>query len=453
MLLFLVALVTMLLPGILFGTIAMMTQGRITEGPVVRAFVAVREIPKAVELDRSGRLVGRQGYASPASLDLVVTDLSGAVVFSTIPSIVLGSRPSLTSIATIADEYVPRASFYADAVEFGNKREGTWYAILPTDAARSLAGETTPLLRLTGYAYIFGVAFLFGILAAAMLASQMRRLEKAALAIAAGDLETPVLGRGAREIVALATAMEGMRKAIKEDLARRSRFLAAVSHDLRTPLTAIGGYLEAIEDGLAEDPAVLGRYVSIMKDKTGVLEERIGGLIEFARVETGEWRLAIETLPLLELFEGFARDAREQCELAGSSLEVGLEAIGGISAPADRGLLSRAFENLVSNALRHGRKGGLLRLGARRAKDERGRELLLVDVDDEGPGIAPADRERVFEAYWRGSEARQGEGSGLGLYIARSILRDHGWDLKASSAPGGGGRFTIAIPLDGRGEG
>jgi signal transduction histidine kinase len=107
----------------------------------------------------------------------------------------------------------------------------------------------------------------------------------------------------------------------------------------------------------------------------------------------------------------------------------------------------------VSNALRHGRKGGLLRLGARRAKDERGRELLLVDVDDEGPGIAPADRERVFEAYWRGSEARQGEGSGLGLYIARSILRDHGWDLKASSAPGGGGRFTIAIPLDGRGEG
>ncbi|MEI6875493.1 MAG: HAMP domain-containing sensor histidine kinase [Spirochaetota bacterium] len=442
--LILVSLGSMILPVILVGAIVTLTQGRVSEGPIVRALVAVREVPRAVDLDRADRLVLRPGYASPAWLDLVIVDLSDAVVFSTIPSIVPGAHTGLSAMASIAEVFVPKAAFLSDAVEIRGRTVGTWFAILPSDAARSLAGETGPLFHLTGYAFIATFAFLFGLVVAGVLASQMARLEKAAIAIASGDLETPVTSRGAREIVRLAEAMERMRNAIREDLARRSRFLAAVSHDLRTPLTTIGGYLEAIEDGLASDPETLGRYVSVMKEKTALLDERIGGLIEFARMETGEWRLGFETLALKPLFESFAREAEAECALAGSTLVTDLSALGDIEAEVDRGLLSRAFENLISNALRHGKEGGQVTVVAERSM--RGTRRLLVAVCDEGSGILPADREHAFEPFWKGSGAREGEGSGLGLYIARSVLRGHGWELEAQGSASGG-RFVIGIPL------
>ena len=457
--LILVAFGSVMLPAVLVSALVTLTEGRIAQGPVMRIVVTSREVSRAVKIGAKGRLEARADYAPPASLDLVIADERDIVVFSTIPSIEAGARTSISAVAALAQEHVPAGSFYCDPLEIDGKAVGTWYAILPTDAVRSLLGETTPLLRFTGFFTFAGFAFLFSIGAAAMLASQVGRLERAAAAIAAGDLETPISARGSREIVALAEAMERMRASIREDLGRRSRFLAAISHDLRTPLTAIGGYLEAVEDGLASDPATLARYVGVMKEKTRVLEDRIQGLIEFARMETREWRLSFERQALLPLFRGFLADAEEECALAGARLRSDLSDLGDFEAPVDRGLLARAFENLISNGLRYGRPGGLITVRARRDSGRRG-PLLLIDVEDEGPGVPAGERELVFEAFWRGSAAREGEGSGIGLYIARSIIRGHGWDLLADTAVAdssqgtvGGARFSIAIPLEASDEG
>jgi signal transduction histidine kinase len=429
------------------GALATLTQGHISEGPIIRALVASREVPRAVEVGSGDSLTARRGYAPPAWLDLVVTDEEGLVVFSTIPAIDPGKIAGLVEVATIASSLLPSGSFFSDAVELNGRRRGTWYAILPVDAARFLAGERAPLLRFFGLALFAAFAFLFGIVVAAALASEIGRLEKAAIAIAAGDLETPIVSRGAREIIRLASAMNGMRMALREDLGRRARFLAAVSHDLRTPITSIGGYLEAIEDGLAAEPATLTRYVSIMKEKTAVLEERIGGLIEFARLETGEWRLGFENRSLRELVGDFARAAAEECALVDSTLVAELDELGDLEVRADPRLLARAFENLVSNALRHGPSRGVVRIGSRLLGSREGEMTVRIDIDDEGEGVAPAERELIFEAFWRGDPARPDEGSGLGLYIARSIIRGHDWDLFVESSAGGGGRFSISIPI------
>ena len=430
------------LPTVLVGAIFTLTRGHVSEGPVIRALVASGEVAKAVAPGPEGTLVLRRDYASPAWLDLVVADARGLVVFSTLPSTPPGTRPDLGRIAAFAESLVPRATFITDRVELGGREAGTWYAILPSDAARSLAGQAAPLLRLSGLAAFALVALFLGLGASAMLATQVRRLERAARAIAEGDLETPVRAWGAREIVSLSEAMESLRSSIREDIGRRARFLAAVSHDLRTPLTSIGGYLEAIEDGLASEPATLAHYVAIMKDRTRLLEERVQGLIDFARMETGEWRLRFQRLALAPLFGSFAEAAREECALAGLAFEARLAALGAVDADVDAALLGRAFENLVTNGLRHG--GGILRLGARFLAEG---PALAVDVDDEGPGVPPAERALVFEPFWKGSASREGVGSGLGLHIAKSIIEGHGWTLGLGESPSGGARFTIHIPL------
>jgi signal transduction histidine kinase len=246
--------------------------------------------------------------------------------------------------------------------------------------------------------------------------------------------------------------MDGMRAALREDRDRRARFLAAVSHDLRTPLTSIGGYLEAIEDGFASDPKTLGRYVGIMRGKTRLLEVRIAGLIEFARMETGEWRMGFETIGLRPFLEDLCREFREDAALMGRSFSFELSALSDLAIAIDKALLTRAFENLVSNSIRYSPAGGSIRMRARRAEGDGNGVAFFIDLDDEGPGIAPSERGRVFEPFVRGSASREGEGNGLGLYIARSVIKGHGWDIRADQAPGGGGRFSISVPAPARAQ-
>jgi signal transduction histidine kinase len=235
--------------------------------------------------------------------------------------------------------------------------------------------------------------------------------------------------------------MDRMRRAIREDRDRRARFLAGVSHDLRTPLTAIGGYLEAIQDGLADDPETLGRYVGIARDRAELLGSRIAGLIGFARMETDEWRRGFEAVEAGAWLAGLSRRFAEDAGLAGLRFDAELDAAAGVRVLADRALLGRALENLVANAFRFSPPGGRVLLSAR----AEGGRLLLV-VDDEGPGIPPAERELVFEPYHRGAGAREGEGSGLGLHVARSVARGHGGELRILDAPGGGGRLVLELP-------
>ena len=178
-----------------------------------------------------------------------------------------------------------------------------------------------------------------------------------------------------------------------------------------------------------------------MKGKTRLLETRIGGLIAFAKMETEEWRMGFEPTELRPFLEGLAREAREDAILLGRRFESSLEASGDLRLSIDRGLLSRALENVVSNAFRYSPEGGLVRLSAVRLGG-----AIRLDIDDQGPGIPPPERERVFEPFYRGSSAREGEGSGLGLYIARSIVRGHGWSIEAGDSPASGGRVSVVIP-------
>jgi signal transduction histidine kinase len=397
------------------------------------------ELRKAISIEGGGLIELRPGYRPPPGFELIVEGPDRRILFSTVEGFPRGGRAGLEEVAGALRSDPTISSFFSEALRLKGRALGRYYAWFTSRALPPVGrGAPVGLLALVG---LVALVFTVGGIVATQLARAVLRLERAAGRIAAGDFDTAVSVRGIREIEDLARAMDGMRATLREDRDLRARFLAAVSHDLRTPLTSIGGYLEAVEDGLASDPETLGRYVRIMRGKTRLLEARIGGLIDFARMETEEWRMGFERVGLRSFLESLVRESREDAALLGRRFEALLDGLGDWTLPIDRVLLARAFENIISNALRFTPEGGLVRLSGRKLGAS-----TVLDIDDEGPGIPPAERERVFEPFYRGSSAREGEGSGLGLYIARSIVRGHGWAIEAGEAPWGGGRISIVLP-------
>jgi signal transduction histidine kinase len=440
------AAVGLVLPLCLAGLVRLGLSANGVIKPFERFGEVNHEIAKAIRIGPGGGIARAPGYEPPSGFELVVADRGGRVAVSTSPAFPLGSAADLAKASAVARGEFEAPFFFAEPW-VNNKGEivGGYYAWLSDRAALKESGFAGSVRASLALIFVVLLFFSFGVLVATRLARAVLRLEGAAERIASGDFETPVSRRGVRELGDLAAAMDGMRAALLEGRDQRSRFLAAVSHDLRTPLTSIGGYLEAVEDGLASDPETLERYVAIMRGKTRALESRIAGLIEFARMETGEWRMGFEAIEPGPFLEALCREFREDASLMGRDFSFELSALSGLRVEVDKALLARAIENLVSNAVRYSPPGGALRMGARRAGPD-GTGDYAVDLDDEGPGIPAAERERVFEPFVRGSSSREGEGIGLGLYIAASVIKGHGWDLRADRAPGGGGRFSIIIP-------
>jgi signal transduction histidine kinase len=440
------AVSAVVLPMCVALLISLAVSSKYDELPRLRLHSVEAELARAVKIDSSGHSSFTPDYQSPPGFSLVLADSEGLVKLSSASEFALGSKIDIASAAAAAGADHAAMSFFGETIESKGKILGSYFAWMPS---------TTPMIPTVvstrASLFILGlivVVFILGALVATQLAQAVFKLERAAGRIAAGDFSTVVsVKHNIREIADLAAAMDGMRRALREDKDRRARFLAAISHDLRTPLTSIGGYLEAVSDGLASDPETLERYVNIMRGKTRLLEGRIASLIEFARMETEEWRMGFATIELKPFLEHLCGMFREDAALMGREFFSDLAALAGLHVAVDRALLTRAFENLMSNAIRYSPAGSSVRMKAERATTSEGKAGCYIHIDDEGPGIALSEREKVFEPFVRGSASREGEGIGMGLYIVASVIKGHGWDVVAGESSGGGGRFSIFIPL------
>ncbi len=265
------------------------------------------------------------------------------------------------------------------------------------------------------------------------------RLQRATRRVADGDLDFELDARGNSELASLARSFDGMRGALKEETERRSRLLAAVTHDVKTPLTAIKGYLEAIADGMAEDRETRDRYLEIIAEKADLLGARVSELIEYVRLSSSQWN--IEPVPT-----GLAAFHRKLCAgVAGDAavlkrrLRQELRIPERLEAPLDAALLSRAYENILDNALRFTPEDGTVTVSASVVDGD-----LEVRIADSGPGVAAEDLPHLFDPFYRGTGTSSG--FGLGLSIARSITDAHGFSLDVDSRESPGTTFVIRVP-------
>ncbi|MDQ2741992.1 MAG: HAMP domain-containing histidine kinase [Chloroflexota bacterium] len=325
------------------------------------------------------------------------------------------------------------AYIYSDAYGWGGQGGAFWLVPLVALAA---------LLATLGL-----IAWFLG----RTLLTPLAATSSAARRIAAGDLDITLPGSRVREVAELNSSFEAMNAELRAAIERqagleeeRRWFISAIAHDLRTPLFSLRGYLEGLEQGLATTPRKVEQYIQICREKADVLERLIADLFTYTKIEYLEQTLRREQLDLSTLLGRAVQGRQRDAEARGVTLELD-GAWQARTLEGDEHLLGRAVENLLDNALRHTPSGG--RITVRLCAE--GNRAIFV-VADTGPGIAPRDLPHVFEPMYRADPSRNREtgGVGLGLAIARRILRAHGGDLKGANRAAGGAEFTGSVLID-----
>jgi signal transduction histidine kinase len=246
-----------------------------------------------------------------------------------------------------------------------------------------------------------------------------------------------------------ATLEQAKMREREADEARRD-LVAAVSHDLRTPLASTRALIEAVADGVVDDPETRARYLASARGELAMLGRLIDDLFELARIDAGVLQLELEETSLRDLVSDTLSSFGPEAERRGVRL-VGEIAPEVDPVHANPSKLQRVLYNLVSNALRHTPADGKVFL---RAVTEE--ETIRVEVADTGEGIAPEDLPRIFGRSFRGERSRSmpetgdDSGAGLGLAIARGLVEAHGGTISVESQLGEGSRFSFTLQRSAR---
>ncbi|HYF92616.1 MAG TPA: HAMP domain-containing sensor histidine kinase [Symbiobacteriaceae bacterium] len=293
------------------------------------------------------------------------------------------------------------------------------------------------------------LALLAGFWYARRLAGPLTRLSRELAVAAAGDFSHRILVEGKDEIAALTRAYNNLVERLAAAQEQRSRMeqarrdlVANISHDLRTPLTSIQGFTEAMaSDDTASEARK--RYARIIADRIRALDGLLGDLLELSRLQAVP-AVKREPVDLPELIREQLIALMPEVEKAGLEIEVDLpEDLPPI--PVDARLMGRALQNLLTNAVRH--SGGARRIGVSLAPSGAG---VAVVVYDDGRGIPQAELPMLFERYYQGtSPTNKKRGVGLGLAIVRQIAENHGGRITVETAEGAGTAFTLWLPMSG----
>jgi signal transduction histidine kinase len=311
------------------------------------------------------------------------------------------------------------------------------------------ASEHDLLLAIVLLVFAGGIAMILGYFLASTVTERINLLKSAAEKLAGGDLQTRVPVNGRDEVAALSTTFNQMAEQLqfadqrqRELESLRRDLIAWVGHDLQTPLASMRAILEALSDGVVDEPEMVKRYLLTAQRDVMSLSALIDDLFQMSQLDAGGFPLHRAPASLNDLvsdtLESFSQLAKQQ--------EITLE--GQVESDVDPVLMDtqaigRVFNNLISNALRHTPPQGRVSVWVRREGPG-----VDVTVSDTGEGIRGQDIPHIFERFYRGdaSRSRGTGGAGLGLAIARGIVQAHGGDIQVQSEPGKGTQFTFHLP-------
>ena len=289
-----------------------------------------------------------------------------------------------------------------------------------------------------------GIAgFIFALILAALIsrniAGPLQRVAGAATAVARGDYSARAPVSGPPEARALAESFNRMTAEVLATNSAQRDFLSNVSHDLKTPLTSIQGYAQAIVDGAAEDT---GQAAQIIVEEAGRLNRMVVELTDLERLQAGRLSMASDSIDMAQLSEGVAQSLAVVAEKQRIRLESAIEPVPAVVGDGDR--LAQVLTNLISNALKYTPAGGTVLVTV-----ERGGAGVVAAIRDSGIGIPREELPRVFERFYQVDKARGPQrGTGLGLAIAREIVEAHGGRITvASRGPDQGAEFRVWLPV------
>jgi signal transduction histidine kinase len=265
------------------------------------------------------------------------------------------------------------------------------------------------------------------------LLAPLRTLRDAAQSISETDLSRRLPETGNDDITALTRTFNQMLARLEDAFAGQRRFLDDAGHELKTPITVLQGHLELVDP---HDPAEVAATRDLLVDETDRMSRLVADLTTLAKTDRPDFlRLApVDVAPFLAGVLVKARGLGPR--------EWTLDETADVVAELDEQRITQALLQLAQNAVRHTGEDDRIGLGARVADGQ-----LELWVRDTGPGVADADKARIFDRFARGSGHRDDDGFGLGLSIVAAIARGHGGSVTVSDADGGGARFTLTVPL------
>jgi signal transduction histidine kinase len=427
---------------------------------MVQNDVAPREI-----LNRLESQVGAVGHVMIITeKGLVLADAANGLTNRTIqlapPAQAEPARAFFWGSRTLANR---RVLLYA-AISAGQISGQTIYVALSA-VERPLLTELDEVGRsliLAGLITLF-VSLLVAIVLARSIARPLMRLTRATEAIAQGQYEHRVEMKGSDEIGRLATSFNTMAERVQLSRQMEKDFVANVSHELKTPLTSIQGFAQAILDGATQNMEGAQRAAQTIFDETTRMTRLVGDLLTLARLESGQIPLAHETVDLPQTLPIWVERFRPRAESLNQKIIAVIDPLPCIVG--DAGRLEQVAANLIDNALKYNQPGGTVTITAKYLKSEnpvkttkstvtlRRRVLepppvpwVTLCFADTGDGISPEDLPRLFERFYRGDKARVAGGTGLGLAIANEIVRAHGGKIQVTSQKGQGSTFTVYLP-------
>lgn len=323
---------------------------------------------------------------------------------------------------------------------------GQWLVLLaPRPTVRTILGQLRELITPIWQAGL--VALLASLVLALLLtrwvARPLNNLADAAGEVAAGRYDQHIEASGPAELKGLAHAFNEMVDQVRASQQSQRDFIANISHELKTPLTSIAGFAQAIMDGTASNEGERHRAAEVIHQETQRLRRMVDQLLSLARFDAGQVELSINPIDLAELLENCLVRMQPAAQAAEIELKKDFQELPRIAADADR--IAQVVINLLDNAIKNTGQGGWVRLDA--SSHQHGVE---VGVTDNGRGLDQEQLTRIFERFYQVDRARAGgesSGAGLGLAISYEIVRAHGGRMEADSSLGRGSRFSFTLPL------
>ena len=262
--------------------------------------------------------------------------------------------------------------------------------------------------------------------------------------IAKGDLtpqeqRTPAKSRN--EFTDLTEHIDSMRAALLDAKRKQQRFIMGITHDLRTPISVIKVYTEALYDGVITSEEETKKSLEIINVKTSQLEEMITSLINYCTFFRDNFRRQITPHCIKKQLETFAKSAETTGYIFHRKISCNINLLESTDIPVNEQLLARALENLFGNALRYTEDDGEITITA-----DESDEYITITFSDTGCGIAEKDISHLFDLFYRGTNSRREQGLGIGLSVVKDIVDLHGWSIDIRSELGKGSDFIIRIP-------
>ena len=292
------------------------------------------------------------------------------------------------------------------------------------------------------------IAFLLSILLAAWIARSVARplqqLAAATESVAQGDFDQHLPLAGPQEVRRVAASFNSMGEQVQAGRQSQQDFVTNVSHDLRTPITSVSGWSQALLDGTAASREEQHHAASVIYDEAERMKRLVDELLDLARIESGQLVLTLRAVDIGLLLSNVYQVLSPRSEALGLEMILKPQSVAMVKGDPDR--LTQVIANLVENALIYTPKGGHIRLSSYSGSGQE----VVVAVQDNGPGIPAQEQSRIFERFYRLDKSRARDslvrGSGLGLAIAKELVEAHQGRIELQSQEGKGSTFFVFLP-------